>query len=449
LKLKKLRLTNFRNYEDFEIEFNENLNVIVAENGAGKTTILDGVTVALGQFLSGFDTGKDSGFHSDDARLSVVQNTNSKMLSMESNYPIALEASGEINGKNKEWSRELSGKKSKTTYGNTKALREYAKELQNSVRNLEDISLPIISYYGTGRLWNQKQTTKESKNNTSRLFGYDKALEPASTYKEFAKWFEDESKAQYNKLIYRIQKGEDVIGKEIDESQSLKSIRQAVDICLLVSQWQDIRYDSEFQKITVTHPIQGVVPVEYLSDGVRSMLAMTADIAYRCTKLNPHLDNAPKETEGVVMIDEVDLHLHPRWQQTVIPSLQEAFPKIQFIVTTHSPQVLTTVKPQNIQALVLEKGQIKIEKFDFSWGAKSHELLNHILGVDERPQNLEIVKILNEYIKLVDDNLYHEEKALKLREKLDSWGAGKEKELLKADMSIRAKEYRRKKYEKS
>jgi len=149
------------------------------------------------------------------------------------------------------------------------------------------------------------------------------------------------------------------------------------------------------------------------------------------------------------MIDEVDLHLHPRWQQSILIDLQKAFPKAQFIVTTHSPQVLTTVKPQNIQALVLEEGQIKIEKFDFSWGAKSYELLDRILGVDARPQNLKIVKILNEYIKLVDNNLYNEKEAKELREELDNWGAGKEKELLRADMSIRAKEYRRKKYEKS
>ncbi len=75
------------------------------------------------------------------------------------------------------------------------------------------------------------------------------------------------------------------------------------------------------------------------------MLALVGDIAYRCYKLNAHLgEEAPQRTHGIVMIDEVDMHLHPSWQQTVLTDLCSAFPKLQFIVTTHSPQVLSTVR---------------------------------------------------------------------------------------------------------
>jgi len=444
--IKSLKLKNYRSFEEFNITFDDNLTVIVAENGVGKSSVLDAVSVALGQFVGGFDTGRDSGFVPDDARL-VITNTDSTthMREMESMYPIELIATGIVDGKEEEWSRKLTGNKSKTTYGKATVLKQYAKKIQDEVRKKQSVSLPIISYYGTGRLWNQKQTVKESISHQSRLFGYDKALEPASTYKEFAKWFEDESKAEYDKIVEMVQRGESINSSLIEASTALQNIREAVNICLRVSGWENIRYNSKFKKIIATHPTQGVIPIERLSDG----LAMTADIAYRCTKLNPHLNNAPKETKGIVQIDEIEMHLHPRWQQEVIPNLQEAFPKIQFIITTHSPQVLTTVEAKNIQGLVLENDKIKIKQFDFSWGAKSHELLNHILGVDERPQNLEIVKILNRYIELVDNDLYDKEEALKLRKELDIWGAGKEKELLRADMTIRAKEYRRKKYEKS
>ncbi|SFV50715.1 ATP binding protein [hydrothermal vent metagenome] len=185
-----------------------------------------------------------------------------------------------------------------------------------------------------------------------------------------------------------------------------------------------------------------------LSDGEKNMIAMIGDIARRLSMANPTMAN-PLEGDGIVMIDEVDLHLHPDWQQRILFNLETSFPNVQFIVTTHSPQVLTTVKSKGIQGLVYKNGNLEINKFDFSLGAKSHELLYNILGVEERPQNLDIVKKLNRYIELVDDNLYYEDEALELREKLNNWGAGKEKELLRTDMSIRAKEYRRKKYEKS
>lgn len=190
------------------------------------------------------------------------------------------------------------------------------------------------------------------------------------------------------------------------------------------------------------------IRLDQLSDGEKNMIAMVGDIARRLSMANPSLNN-PLEGDGIVMIDEVDLHLHPKWQQRILVSLEEAFPNIQFIVTTHSPQVLTTVKSKGIQGLVFENHNLEIKKFDFSLGAKSHELLYEILGVTERPQNIEIVKDLNKYLELVDENLYNDEEAIKLREKLDAWGAGKEKDLLKADMDIRLKEYRRKKYEKS
>ncbi|MGB8922932.1 MAG: AAA family ATPase [Pseudomonas sp.] len=95
-----------------------------------------------------------------------------------------------------------------------------------------------------------------------------------------------------------------------------------------------------------------MLKVSQLSDGIRNIVALAADIAYRCIKLNPHLGiTAPHQCTGVVLIDEVDMHLHPAWQQTVIPDLLGAFPNIQFIVTTHSPQVITSVQAKCIRVL--------------------------------------------------------------------------------------------------
>ena len=434
MKLKKLTLTNFRSFDNFTIDFDENLTVIVAENGVGKTSVLDAVTVALGQFIGGFDTGKDSVFTANDARLNIVKGKTTQTVNMESSYPITLEAEGEIDKQNKKWSRELRGAKSKTTYGKATILKEYAKKLQEQVRDGKtNPSLPIISYYGTSRLWHQKQTIKgNSTNNYSRLFGYDRALESASTYKEFAKWFEEESKAEYNNMLKLFQKEGNMDFSLHNKSIALDKIREAVDICLSISEWQNIRYDYEFKKITVTHPTQGVLPIEKLSDGVRSMLAMTADIAYRCVMLNPHLSNAPKETEGIILIDEVDLHLHPRWQQVVIPNLREAFPNIQFIVTTHSPQVLSAVKDNSIRII----SDNKIYSALGTEGAEASRILKRVFGVNLRPPQNSVTIKLNNYLDLVYDDKWEVPEALNIREELDNIFEGEEPALIEADLYI-------------
>jgi len=415
VKLKKLTLTNFRSFDNFTIDFDKNLTVIVAENGVGKTSVLDAVTVALGQFIGGFDTGKDCGFSASDAKLNIVKSKTTQTINMESRYPITLVAEGEIDGQDEQWSRELNGAKSKTTYGKATVLKEYAKRLQEQVRDETDPSLPVISYYGTGRLWHQKQT---AKGNSSRLFGYDKALEPASTYKEFAKWFEDESKAEYNTLLKLFQKEGNIDFSLLDKSMALDKIREAVNRCLNISEWQNIRYDYEFKKITVTHPQQGVLPIERLSDGVRSMLAMTADIAYRCVTLNPHLSDAPKETEGIVLIDEVDLHLHPRWQQLVIPNLREAFPNIQFIVTTHSPQVLTTVSKKHIKIITFDE---VLEPNISPLARESADALAYIMDTNVKPP-LNILDDIHRYEQLVKNGEIESTKAKDIKKLFDEIG---------------------------
>ncbi len=94
---------------------------------------------------------------------------------------------------------------------------------------------------------------------------------------------------------------------------------------------------------------QGWMPFNYLSDGFRSMVAMAADIAYRASLLNPHLgEDAAKETSGIVLIDEIDLHLHPKWQRRIVRELQSAFPDLQFIATTHSPFILQSLDPGEV-----------------------------------------------------------------------------------------------------
>ncbi|MBF0471843.1 MAG: AAA family ATPase, partial [Gammaproteobacteria bacterium] len=169
----------------------------------------------------------------------------------------------------------------------------------------------------------------------------------------------------------------------------------------------------------------GKLPVSLLSDGVRAMVSLTADLAWRCAKLNPHLRaEAANKTEGIVLIDEVDMHLHPAWQQRVIASLQSAFPKIQFIVTTHSPQVISTVAKESIR-LIKSRFNEETQKIESyiqtptfqSLGVASSDNLAELQDVDPVP-DVEPARWLTQYKRLIIQNQLESEDGKKLKEQL-------------------------------
>jgi predicted ATP-binding protein involved in virulence len=180
------------------------------------------------------------------------------------------------------------------------------------------------------------------------MVGYTHCLEPGSDFRLLADWFRYWSANSWKARIAAKQQGTTPVPTPFDDA--LEVISTAVDCCLEPTGWKGLDFSMAREEMVISHPEQGELPVAMLSDGVRSMLGLVADIAFRAAKLNPNLGPyAAQETRGVVLIDEVDMHLHPAWQQRVLGQLMEAFPKIQFIVSTHSPQVLSSVKKENIR----------------------------------------------------------------------------------------------------
>jgi predicted ATP-binding protein involved in virulence len=162
---------------------------------------------------------------------------------------------------------------------------------------------------------------------------------------------------------------------------------------------------------------------------------MIGDIARRLSISNPRMKN-PLEGDGIVLIDEIDLHLHPAWQRVIISKLTEVFPNCQFIVTTHSPQILSHVKAEHVFLLVQKNDNMDVIKPTESYGKSSDRLLEDILGVESRP--LLIKNELHQLFKLIQDKDL--EKARKLMQKLESEIEGREPELVKANVLIQRKE---------
>ena len=224
-----------------------------------------------------------------------------------------------------------------------------------------------------------------------------------------------------------------------------QAVQQAIDACLESTGFHDLYYNFDLNCFVINHPDVGEMIVDDLSDGFRSILSMVADLAYRMVCLNPQLGaNAVVDTPGVVLIDEIDMHLHPLWQQTVLLDMQRAFPKVQFIVTTHSPQVLSSVPAESVRVLVWGRSFEGVRRVSFSMGASSSQILQDIQNVTLRSERLPIVQSLKSYLELVSEDQWDTEEALRLRKQLDAWSQGNEPALLRADMDIRMRKFRRK-----
>ena len=175
--------------------------------------------------------------------------------------------------------------------------------------------------------------------------------------------------------------------------------------------------------------------LDQLSGGQRAVLALAADLAWRMAQGNPHLGD-PLGSEAVVLIDEIELHLHPSWQQRILNDLRRTFPNAQFIVSTHSPQVLTTVEPEHVVELAREDGRIVAgAAAGWTYGAEAGDVLSVVMGVDERPAN-DFTEKLARYRRLINDDQGESEEALALRQELQRRSPD-DPALGRADLEIR------------
>lgn len=462
MKLIRLELENYRCFPTLNLELDTQLTLLVARNGQGKTSLLDAIKVALWPYVRGFDLGSTTndttGIQPDDVFLRPV-----KAHQMEPTLPSRLTAHAFFLGKQLQWSRRRESiRKGTQTRGDANAinLEISAEALEADIFNspshehLEPFDLPVLAYYGTGRLWSQKKLTasveKAENAEFSRTYGYRDSLDPASSYKQFAKWYTRIFRSYREEQIRNIERGKLSIDVKDEFAHPVLAVQNAVNAVLATQTgWRDLAYNSEFADLVLEHPVHGILKVSQLSDGIRNIVALAADIAYRCVKLNPHLGIiAPRESTGVVLIDEVDMHLHPAWQQTVIPDLLGAFPRLQFIVTTHSPQVITSVPAHCIRVLQTvtdEKGRrVTVSNVDQqTQGVASSQVLAHVMQIDPTPDN-EPANKLSEYLALIQQDLHESEDGLVLRKYLDAHFGTQHPDMLDCERLIRLQAFKRK-----
>lgn len=241
-----------------------------------------------------------------------------------------------------------------------------------------------MAYYGTGRLWVHKRERPrrgESNGDRSRLVGYRAALEAASDQKGFAAWMAKLEYASLQRVGEALFSGRDLLQLEDVRSPLHESVVKTACACLEGA--TAFYYNIVKEELWVDFEDGSSVPFAQLSDGQRNTIAVAADIAWRATQLNPHLgEDAPKKTRGVVLIDEVELHLHPAWQARVLDDLTSCFPKIQFVVSTHAPQVMASARVGSMRLIDRDHTVSMVG----AKGKSANVILEDVLGVPARPR---------------------------------------------------------------
>lgn len=431
LRLDTLSLTNFRCFEQCEIGFHPNLTVLVAENGSGKTAVLDGVAAALSVFVNAINPNEKSRkIERSDVRL-LPDGTGK----MEPCLPTEYLAQATVRNEPVIW------KSTVRTYGGKvrPSFRELATLQQAALKFRADSEiLPLIAYYGTGRLWSEHRLTEYRRSSVTnveeRVAGYSDCLTSSSSFKDVSTWFEHRFR-QTASPAFRESLATNLA--------MIEGVKRATREVLAPTGWLNLAWDSELASLSAEHESQGRLPLFMLSDGVRTMLALVADVARRCASLNPQLsDQASLQTPGVLIIDEVDMHLHPRWQQQVLGLLQGAFPALQIIVSTHSPHVLSTVEKSSIRVLRTEENELSVETpLLQTRGVESADVLAAVMDVDPIPQ-VEESKKLSAYRALIEDGKAEGPDALALRGRLVSHFGERHPVMLECDRLIRFQQFR-------
>ncbi len=356
-RLRSLALRNFRAIMERAIGFAATTTVLVGDNGLGKTTWLEGVAATVGALLPGVGAGAAPELSGHDVRQ-VIREING-VPDRQHQLPMTLEVEATIQGSAITWTRKIETLGTAVT--EDEGLQVITRAIGDEIRAHAERQLPVLAYYGTQRLWPPNlEPDAERREVGNRLDGYRDCLKAASTHRHMLDWMR-------HFTLVELQRKKPVV--------QLRAVERAVTSC--VEDAEGFHYDLALEELVLTMRDGRTLSFRMLSDGYRNIVAMVADIAWRASVLNPQLGaRAPSLAEGVVIIDEIDLHLHPKWQRRVLADLRRAFPRLQIVTTTHSPFIIQSLNPGEL--VNLDENAEAVPYADLS----PEDIAEHIMGVD-------------------------------------------------------------------
>lgn len=416
-----LTLINYRGAQNLALDLEKQLNVFVGVNGVGKSSILDATAIALSWFVNRLKKSGVSG-----RGIAYMDITNGRS-------PATIGVTCNINNQNVTWNlmkarKGHSGEGVRSVLGE---LTEVTKSIQSKIEQCHEcINLPLLAYYPVNRSVLDIPLRIRNKHHFDLLAAYEDSLTSGANFREFFEWFRDREDLENEHRKY-LDQDEKPVDFQFPDPH-LEAVRKAV-----------AAFIPGFGEITVRrNPLRmevrkhgKLLRVEQLSDGEKCLFALVGDLARRLAIANPSRTNA-LEGEGIILIDEIDLHLHPKWQRLVVPQLLKVFPNCQFIVSTHSPHVVTHVQPENLFLLSQDENGITVTKPVESYGKNVDRVLEDFMGLETtRPD--EVFNSLNLIYELVRNGKLNDasDEIDKLQQRIGSDG-----DLAKARVLIKRKE---------
>lgn len=377
MKIKNIKYQNYKGLKIDELSFNDNLTVIIGKNGAGKTSVLSSIVVALSWIISRLKSEKGKGLYIEDEAI-----TNGKSHSkIEAKFD-CFDSYITIPNESKK------GIQRKYTL-DIETIKEYTSNKRAEFERTNfKTSIPTFVYYGVRRAVIDIPLRIRSQEYTL-LDTYKDCTNGSANFRDFFTWFRNQEDIENEHIV---------IG-EVDNSitRDLDTFRNALK--LFMPEYNNIHIRRNPLRMVVEKEGKNI-NVNQLSDGEKIYLALIGDLCHRLVLANPTLDN-PLQGEGIVLIDEIDLHLHPEWQGSFAKKLPMVFPNIQFIVTTHSPHVLNHIESYLIRKL--ENDDLTIP--DYSYGMPTEIVLKDVMNLSH-DLPIEIEEPISEiYLELSKNNL--------------------------------------------
>ncbi|POA43759.1 ATP-binding protein [Pseudomonas sp. MPR-ANC1] len=454
MEIKGFKLTDVGPFSDLSAAFaptlkhHSKITVLVGNNGAGKTTLLRSLATSLSWLIARIRTEKGTGNHliDEDIRNGAPGGVITIGVA-DVTHPRVLAADGDSESEVFVWgiARAKQGRKASyhSSLGEVTLLADhYRTQLTASNK----ASLPLIAYYPVERSVLEIPLKLRTKHTFDQLDGYDNSLNRGVDFRRFFEWFREREDSENETGISDTALAEisEKFGTDSDVWKTLANLkassrdRQLTAVRSAIAAFMPGFTNLRVQRKPRLHMAidkDGVtLNVAQLSQGEKSMMALVGDIARRLAMMNQSLDN-PLHGDGIVLIDEVDLHLHPRWQRSLIRQLSETFPNCQFVLTTHSPLVISDAK--DVLVYVLNDGEI--HEHNGLYGLDANQVLLEVMDTDIR--NEDVQKSLNQLLKYVQDGSL--DKAKKLFAELSSELPEGHLELAKAALLIRKLELRR------
>lgn len=367
MRLDRLVLRDFRGFHRTVIDFDKQLTVLVGANGAGKTSVLDAIAILLDQY---------------SARLLSIRATARRLSDYDTraNTPetrIALEV--EEDGKPYRWTLAKQGARERVLKPKSSELdslnqlvRYIADTAEDEQYYLTDTSLPI--YYDQRRALVDipRRKTGSAKHSAHDAFAESRS-NSGLDFRGFTYWFQERETEEL-----RLQRrNDDYIDPQLETVR--RAIRAATGLC-------DLSYRTVPPRGLTVRKGNVELHIEQLSTGERTFLSLAGDLARRLSMISSHSKEA-RLGNAIVLIDEIELHLHPRWQRKIMPWLMEAFPNCQFVVTTHSPQVVGEIGASHLRVLEFSSRGSKVKKLSATRGRDSNFILASALGAEERSED--------------------------------------------------------------